>query len=431
MRLPARLAALREANYRRLFIGQLLSFLGDQMTPVAISFAVLDRGGSAAQLGLVLAAGTATMVLFLLIAGAVADRMPRRLIMLSADVLRGVAQATVAGLLLWGHWQIWELVALEALWGAGAAFFTPALTGLMPQLLVGETLVQGNALTSLSRSVGLIAGPSLAGILVATAGPGTAVAIDAGTFAVSALTLARLRLPASAARAGATSFLTDMRRGWDEFRSRTWLWTIVAEFSLVLMLVLAPVLVLGAVTAKRYLGGATAWGLIMAANGVGSLIGGLVALHVRPARPLLVATLASSGFVPVPVLLALRAPVPLIAAASVTAGAGFAMFGVFWDTTMQQQVPPEVLSRVSSYDWFGSIALLPVGYAIAGPLASVFGLAATLFASGAVMACLVLATLALPAVRNLRALTAVPPVPVPASPPRGSLPPGERVSRPG
>lgn len=405
MRLPARLAALEDGNYRRLFSGQTLSYLGDQMTPVAVTFAVLDQHGDAAQVGWVLGAGTATMVAFLLLGGAIADRLPRRLVMLAADVVRCIAQGTVAVLLLTGHWHLWELVFLEALWGAGSAFFNPALTGLMPQLLAGEPLVQANALMNMSRSLGSIVGPALAGLLVGTAGAGSAVAIDAGTFAVSAMTLARVRTPAADAPAGRASILHDLRQGWVEFRSRSWLWSIVAEFSVWHLLVFAPFIVLGAVVAKADLGGATAWGAILSAFGAGSLVGATISLHLRPRRPLLVASLCEIGFIPLPGLVAAHAPVPLIGAVAAVSGAGFAVFGTLWDTTMQQQVPREILSRVSSYDWFGSIALLPVGYAIAGPLASIFGLTTMLFAATVIMAVLVVAVLAVPSVRRLEAGT--------------------------
>ena len=190
MHLPDRLAALGERNYRLLFTGQALSQLGDQMTPVAITFAVLDRGGSARQVGLVLGAGTASMVLLLLVGGAAADRLPRRALMVGADLLRLVVQGAAAGLLLSGAWRLWELAALEALWGVGAAFFNPALTGLLPQLLTGERLVQANALQNLASSLGAVLGPALAGVLVAAGGAGTAVAVDAASFAVSVCNLA-------------------------------------------------------------------------------------------------------------------------------------------------------------------------------------------------------------------------------------------------
>jgi MFS family permease len=400
---PDQLAALRHTNYRRLFVGQLFSFLGDQMTPVAITFAILDRGGRAGQVGAVLAAGTATMVAFLLLGGAVADRLPRRRVMLTADLLRLAAQGGAAALLFLGGWALWELVVLEAVWGTGAAFFTPAFTGLMPQLLSGEPLVQGNALMNLSRSLGSVMGPALAGVLVGAAGPGSAVAIDAGTFLVSAIMLARLQVSA-VATGSSNRLLTDLREGWDEFRARSWLWAIVGEFSIWHLLVFAPVIVLGAVVAKAHLGGAEAWGAIMSAFGAGSIVGGIIALHARPRRPLRSGTFATLGFVPLPALLAARAPVVAIAAVAVVGGAGFALFGVWWDTTLQREVPSAVLSRVSSYDWFGSVALLPVGYAIAGPLADIFTVRITLFAGTVIMLALVLAVLAVPSVHQVEGL---------------------------
>ncbi|MBV9662217.1 MAG: MFS transporter [Acidimicrobiales bacterium] len=402
MRLPQRLAALRERNYRLLFAGQVFSLVGDEMTPVAISFGILDHGGTARQVGFVLGAGTATMVLLLLLGGALADRLSRRWMMLTADTLRAAVQGSVAVLFISGHWQLWQLVALEAVWGVGAAFFNPAITGLLPQLLTGETLTQANALQNLSWSVGSIAGPALAGVLVATVGPGPAIAVDAGSFIVSALLMTLMRAPLSPVRERA-SLLKDLHVGWREFRSRTWLWVIVVEFGLWHLTVYAPVIVLGAVVAKTHLGGAGSWGVILSAFGIGALLGGLVALRYRPRRPLLAATLATMGFVPLPALLAAAAPVPAIAFVAAIGGGGFALFGTLWDTTLQAQVPQQVLSRVSSYDWFGSIALLPVGYALAGPVANAIGVRTTLYAAAVLMAVEVLCVLAVPSVRQLGA----------------------------
>lgn len=405
VRLPKRLAALGDPNYRRFFIGQAGSYLGDQMTPVAISFAVLDhRGGNATQVGWTMGAGTLTLVLFILLGGSMADRFPRRGVMMAADIARCCAQGAVAGLLLSGHWHVWEVAALEAVWGTGAAFFNPAMTGLVPELVEGEKLVQANALLNLSRALGQVAGPALAGVMVATAGPGWAVAVDAATFALSAFNLARMALPPAAQRAKANSVVADLLHGWAEFRSRTWLWAIVAEFSVFHLLVFGPEFVLGALVTKQHLGGAAAWGAINAGGGAGALVGGIVALHWRPRRPLVVATVGSMPFILLPGLLAALAPLPLIVSVSFLTGGGFALFGILWDTTMQQQVPGDVLSRVSSYDWFGSLALLPAGYVIAGPLAAVLGVAPTLYMGSAVMAVLILSILGVPSVRRLEAL---------------------------
>jgi len=401
MRLPARLAVLRERNYRLLFAGQVTSVLGDEMTPVALSFAVLDRGGNARQVGLVLGSGAFTLVLFLLAGGVIADRLPRRAVMVGADAVRGAVQAASAVLLLTGAWRLWELAVLQAAWGVGAAFFTPALTGLVPEVVTAERLPEANALQGLTWSIGAVAGPALAGVLLATTGAGAALLVDAATFAVSAVTLSRLRLTPSVGSKGRT-MVADLREGWVAFRERTWLWVIVVQFALWHMVAFAPVIVLGAVVAKAHFGGAAAWGSILAAFGAGSIAGGVVALHLRPRRPLLVATASTLLFVPLPALLALAAPVTATAVAAAGGGAGFAVFGTLWDTTLQQQVPQQLLSRVSSYDWFGSVALLPVGYALAGPVAGLIGLATTLWVAAGWTLVTTVAVLLVPAVTGLQ-----------------------------
>src|SRR5579859_6405673 len=223
MRLPARLAVLRERNYRLLFAGQVTSVLGDAMTPIALSFAVLDRGGNARQVGLVLGSGAFTLVLFLLAGGVIADRLPRRAVMVGADAVRCAVQAVSAVLLLTGAWRLWELAVLQAAWGVGAAFFTPALTGLVPEVVSAERLPEANALQGLTWSIGAVAGPALAGVLLATTGAGAALLVDAATFAVSAVTLSRLRLTPSVGSKGRT-MVADLREGWVAFRERTWLW---------------------------------------------------------------------------------------------------------------------------------------------------------------------------------------------------------------
>ncbi len=340
------------------------------------------------------------MVLLLLFGGTVADRWPRRRVMLVADVVRCAVQAAVAALLVAGHWHLWELVVLEALWGAGAAFFTPAMSGLLPQMLTGEILAQGNALQALSWLLSSVAGAALAGVMVATAGPGTAVAIDAGTFLVSAAMLASLCLPAVAGRTTATSMLADLRQGWVAFRSRTWLGAIVVEFSLWDLLVYVPVVVPGAVVAKAHLGGAPSWGGHMV-----SLRGG--GAGGRPGGPAFPSSPAPGGrhrghgrFYPPPRPARGGRPGGAHRPGGRPRRHGPALCGTLWGTTMQQQVPTEVLSPVSAYDWAGSVALLPVGYALAGPMAALIGARTALFGAVAAMALKVRCVLAVPSVRE-------------------------------
>jgi MFS family permease len=372
------------------------------MAPVAIAFAVLAHG-TATDVGYVLAAETTPLVILLLIGGVVGDRMSRRKLMLQSDALRTLAECTLGLWVLLGHPPLWGFMSLAALMGIGQAFFNPALTAIVPQMLSPQRLQQGNALNGISASSGRMIGPAIAGVIVAASGPGWAILIDGVTYLVSVVSLAYIRIDWSASEVS-DSFITLLRQGWKEFWSRSWLWAIVLQSSLVNAL-FASFLVLGPVVAKQSLGGATAWGAILAAEGAGAVVGGIVMLRVHPRRPLLVATLSSLVF-PLPLFfLAGRASTILIAIAGFLAGGFITVFGVQWSTTLQREIPAEVLSRVSAYDWFGSLILLPIGMAMAGPLATTIGVTKTLDLSGGLMIVLILAVLAVPSVIRLRAST--------------------------
>jgi hypothetical protein len=398
-RLPTSLEVLRERPFRLLYIGQVVSLLGDGMVNVALAFAVLDLTGSASDLGLVLAARTVPLVAFLLAGGVVADRLPRRAVMVCADIARLAGQGAIAALLIGGVAHVWSLAALSAVSGLASAFFNPASTGLVPSVVSGERLQHANALRGLAMAAGSIAGPALAGVLVASVGAGWALATDAATFGVSALCLAKLPLPADAPMA-AQGFLGDLLGGWREFTSRDWLWTIVVSAAFGNMLAGAHG-VLGPLVAQRSLGGAPAWALIMAAFGAGSFAGGLVALRVRTRRPLLVATLAVMLFSVPSACLALALPAPFVAAVELFSGTGLMLFNSLWETTLQRHVPAGALSRVSAYDWFGSLALAPVGYAIWGPIAAAIGVSEALWLAAGLQLATTLPLLALRSVRTL------------------------------
>jgi hypothetical protein len=248
-------------------------------------------------------------------------------------------------------------------------------------------------------SGGEILGPAIAGVLVATAGPGWAIAIDAATFAVSAAFLARVRLPRRIARE-ATSFVHDLRTGWVEFRSRSWVWSLVLAASLGNLL-WGSVNVLGPVIAKRELGGAAVWGTVMAAMGVGALAGSIVAIRARPRRPLVVGLLALVLFAIPPALLAAEAPTALLAVGTFLAGGGMMLGISLYESTFQRHIPADVLSRVSSYDWFGSVALQPVGLAIWGPIAVAIGIDEALWLAAILLLLSVLAPLAIREVRTM------------------------------
>jgi predicted MFS family arabinose efflux permease len=374
------------------------------MAPVAIVFAVLAHG-NATDVGYVLTAQTVPLVVLLLVGGVVGDRVSRRRLMLQSDSLRTAAECALGLWVLLGRPPLWGFMALGALMGIGQAFFSPALTGIMPQMLSAEKLQQGNALSGISSSSGGIIGPAIAGVIVAASSPGWAILIDGLTYLVSVVSLALVRIDWTA-QPNSDSFVTLLRSGWREFWSRTWLWGIVVEFSFVNAL-FASFLVLGPVVAKDSLGGATSWGAILAAEGAGAVLGGIVMLRIHPRRPLLVATL-STLFFPLPLFfVASRSPVALIATASCLAGASVAVFGVQWSTTLQREVPSDVLSRVSAYDWFGSLALMPIAMAVVGPLSGVIGITTTLVGSAVIMIALILAVLTVPSVIRLRAPTTV------------------------
>ena len=379
----------------------MVSFLGDGMVSVALAFAVLEVGGSASAVGLVLASRAVPLVAGLLVGGVVADRTSRRAVMVAADLVRVASQGTIAALLIAGVADVWMLAALSAVTGASTGFFTPAATGLLPAVVIPSDLQSANGLRAITMASGEIAGPVVAGVLVASAGAGWALAVDAATFAVSAAFLVRMRVPGRVAGATA-SFLADMREGWEAFRSRTWLWTFVlwAAFANVL---LAAWTVLGPVIADRDLGGAQAWGVVLGAMGLGGLIGGLVAIRVRPARPLVLAACAWSFDAVAVGLLAAGAPTWLLAFGAFALGAGGMLGNTLFESVLQRHIPSDALSRVSAYDWFGSLAFQPVGLALWGPIAAVVGIGASLWAVFALQIISVLALLAIPGIRHLPA----------------------------
>jgi MFS family permease len=391
-------AALREREFRLLFTGQLISLLGDSFSSVALAFAVLSIG-SASDLGYVFAAKSIPLVTFLLVGGVFADRLPRRLVMLTADLVRFGAQGAVAALILTHTAQVWEIAVLEAFAGTASAFFNPASTGLTPMTVSPERLQQANALRGLSMSSAGLVGLGLGGAVVTLAGPGWALAVDSASFAISAWFLAQLRLPAHVSLPP-QSFLADLHEGWREFVARTWVWLIVLAASLGNMFT-AVFGVLGAVVSKEHLGGALAWTVILLGLSVGSLIGGFISLRVRFRHPLYVGS-ALTAFLSVPTaLLALHAPAVIVACGALLAGCGNMVFNSLWETALQKHIPPAALSRVSAYDWFGSLAFQPLGLAVAGPVAAGIGTSETLWvaAAGSLVTAVVLVLT--PSVRRL------------------------------
>jgi MFS family permease len=396
-----RFDALKERPFRLLFLGQAVSLLGDGMVGVALAFAVLEETGSASDLGIVLAARTVPLVAFLLVGGVWADRLPRRALMVTTDLIRFAAHGLMAALLITGSPSVWALAALAGIAGAASAFFNPAISGIMPAVVSTERLQQANALRGLTEGVGRIAGPALAGVLVVAVGPGWALAVDAATFAVSAAFLAAIPMPKHVP-VESHSFIADLREGWDDFRSRTWLWTTVASTTFGNMM-FAAYFVLGPLVADRELGGAGAWALIASAFGVGLLVGGIVLLQMDPQRPALVATLAVALYTLPLAFLAVPAPAPITAFGALVAGAGLAVANNLWETTQQRHVPEELLSRVSSYDWFGSLAAVPIGMLMWGPIGDAIGVSDALWIAFVLQLSSILLLLAVREIRELPA----------------------------
>jgi MFS family permease len=396
------LGALQEREFRLFFSGQMVSLLGDAVTPFALAWAVLDLTGSARDLGFVLAAHIAPLVVFLLVGGVFADRLPRRGVMLTADVARMAIQAATAALLLSHTARIWELVVLQALGGTGTAFFNPASTGLTPMTVSAGRLQEANALRGMSMALTQFVGPALAGLLIVTVGPGYALAVDAASFGVSACYLARLHLPPHVGLPP-QSFSRDLLDGWREFVSRTWVWMSVVSFSLGNMMS-SVWLVLAAVWIKGGHGGAGAWTAILVVSAIGALAAGATALRLKPRRPLLLGSFAVIPNAAPIIVLALKLPWETLVVTALVTGFGNMLFNTLWETTLQQHIPPASLSRVSAYDWFGSVLCDPLGLALAGVLATGIGMSRTLWIAAAVDLVAVAAILAVPSVRNLQRL---------------------------
>ena len=417
--LQRRVGVLAERNFRCFYAGFVTSLLGSSMSTVAIAFAVLDSRVSATGLGLVFSANVVPQVLLLPLAGAIADRLGRRRVMLAADVLRCGAQATLAAALALGRPALWLFVLLAWLGGTGTAFFTPALDALTVEIAPRDQLGNANSLYGLASSATRIAGPALGGILVAVAGSAVVVAADAASYAVSVLALSLLHLPAAepakpeAEPVARSSLRADVAEGWADFRSRTWLWANTAQFAFVNLITWAPWMLLGPVMGRAYLGGAAVWGAIMAVQGAGAIVAGLVCLGRRPRRPMVVAAVATFGYALPDIPMALHAAAPWVAVAAFGCGVGSATSSVFFGTTMQQQIPPERLARVSSLSLFPAYGIGVIGYAVDGPLAAVFG-PALIFGVGAVYGLLSSAiVLAVPSVRAVRWLDQDPVAPAP------------------
>ena len=400
LRIPT--GALAERNFRLLFSSSTISGLGDGISLIALVFAVLQVSDSALSLGLVIAARQVADAAIVLAAGVWADRLPRHLLLVGVAVVQGVAQTATGVLVLTGSATVALLVVCQAAYGLAEGFVLPASTGLTPATVSPGRLQDANALLGLSRNGTRIIGPAIGGVLVAVGSPGIALLIDAVSFAAAALLLMPLRLPARADVVEAKPFFTELRYGWSEFRRQTWIWTTIVFFGIG-NFAFAAYFVLGPIVAKRDLGGAPAWAAMTTAWSVGAVLGGLLALRIRPRKPLAASCMAAWPIILQPLVLGLGLPLPVLIACGVLAGAGIAVHLALWFTVFQREVPPEAMSRVSSYDSFGSFVLGPLGAALAGPVAALIGIKATLLGIAAVIAITEAIVIAQPTVHAIRA----------------------------
>lgn len=385
--------------------------LGASFGPVALAFGVLALpGATPTTLSVVLTANTGTQLIFLLVGGVLADRMPRYRLMVAADTATALAWGAVAVMLLTGWAPIALLVLAAGVAGLAEALFFPALTGVIPEVVPPEALQAGNGVLRLGTNSARFLGFAAAGAAVALVGPGWAMAVAAATFLLSAGLLAGLRLPGTGP-VERSNMLADLRAGWREFASREWLWVVVAQFSFVVAGLQAFYGVLGPVVAESDLGGARGWSAVLAGEAVGMLAGVFIAIRIRPGRPILLGVALTLPLALAPLLLGVRAPLWTVVVGAFVGGMSIDIFGVLWETTMQREVPPAALSRVSSYDVFGSFMFGPLGLIAAGPLATSVGPRPALVAAAIVIVLPTVAALFSPGVRRMRgpAAAAAPP----------------------
>ncbi|WP_330175212.1 MFS transporter [Streptomyces sp. NBC_01498] len=396
-------------DFRHFFLARTVARFGDGMVPVALAAGLLDAGYGASSVSFALGAWMFCFAGFVLFGGVLADRFTPRRMMVLADVARLFGTVALAAVFAGGAPALWLVYALSALNGLGAALFQPGVASMLPVL--SPDVQRGNAVLRVSESLATMAGPAAAGALAGFGGPGTIFGVNAATFGVSALCLFLIRTAATGPAHG-HSMLGELVGGWREFRARSWLWGVIAVWTVYGVTVLGPMVPLAAVVVTdRY--GSTVFGLMMTVHGAGNVAGGLLALRLRPARPLFAGTLALTGVIVNLPVLAYDVPAPLLAAGFFVSGTGLAFWLVMWSTTVQTKIPPEALNRLHAYDVAGSLIMLAVGRALAGPVAEAVGTREVLM-GGAVVNVLVCATLLVARpIRDLRAAPHARPAPPP------------------
>ena len=399
--LRRRFPVLAIRDFRLLLADRLLAPGSAAFSLVGVAFAVLDATGSTADLSYVLAAQILPSLVFALAGGVIADRIAPQRVIVAANLMIALGEGGFGILVLAGQPRLWQMIALETVTGAGMAMFYPASQALLPRLVPARLLQEASAMSRLAMNAAQMGGAAAAGIFVAVAGPGWALATcGAGMVGTVPLLLA-IRAP-GAQRTGHTSPLRELRDGWSEFISHTWLWVIVAQFCVVLFAWYGGFQVLGPVIARRYLGGPAAWGAITAADAVGLIIGGLISFRFTPRRPMRFVVLIGGACALSPLSLAMRWPLPAVCAAAVGLGITVEMMMVQWTVALARRIPPGKLARVSSYDVLGSVMAMPAGALAAGPIAAAIGVFPAEYGAAAITIAACLLALAPREVRSLR-----------------------------
>jgi MFS family permease len=395
---------LRHAPFRWLLAARTTSILGNAIAPIALAFAVLDLTGSAADLGLVVAARSLANVAVLLFGGVIADRLPRDVVLVGTSLAAAATQGVIAALVITGSATIALLVLLGVLNGAVAAVSLPASAALVPETVPTDLLRPANALLRLGLNGGSIVGASAGAGLVAVVGPGWGLAIDAAGFAVAGLLFSRMRLPRRPREKVAgrrPSMLADLREGWREFSSRRWVWIVVAPTNAALSIANWATTILGPVVADASFGRA-AWGLVIAAQTVGLAVGAVIALRWRPRRALAIGVaLMTVTAVPVAAL-GILPHLPVLLGAFFLGGVALEIFAIAWDQSLQTQIPRDALSRVYSYDMVGSFVAIPLGEVLVGPLAHLVGTGPTLLGCAVIIAAVSVLAASSRSVRGVR-----------------------------
>jgi MFS family permease len=389
-----RFPVLAIRDFRLLLADRLIAPASVGFSIVGVSFAVLRATNSAADLSYVLAAQIAPSLVFALVGGVFADRFPPQRVIVAANLLMALGEGTFGLLALTSRPPLWAMIGLEAITGTGVAIFYPASQALLPRLVPRDLLQEASAISRLVMNVGQMSGAALAGLLVAAAGAGWALVLcGIGMVSTVPMLLAiRGSQPVTMGESSradpdpaARNMLAELREGWSEFRSHTWLWVIVAQFCVVMMAWYGAFSVLGPVVAREHLGGPAAWGAITAADAFGLIAGGLASLRFTPRRPLLFVVLTGGAIAISPLSLAMVLPLPAICVASFGLGVFVEMMMVQWTVTMARNIPPDKLARVSSYDVLGSVMAMPAGALIAGPLGAAIGADRAQYAAAAVI----------------------------------------------